>query len=454
MWAVEYKHIGMVELFLGQADIEPDTVIKDGRTVFSFAAELGNEGAVKLLLGRRDVNPHSKDKNCRTPLSFAAARGQEGVVKLLLERGDVDPNSPDSHGRTPLSFAAEWGQEGVVKLLLERGDIDPNSSADNGRTPFSFVAQRFRDLCSLAPRYEDVMKLLQERGGGDPNSPDSNGRTLVSFAAGKGMEGLVKLLLGRGDVDPNSSDNDGRTPLSFAAEYGQKGVVKLLLERGDVDPSLSDNNGRTPFSFASGIFRELNHFRRRFSLSQVYECLMKLPLKRGGGDPNSPDSNRRTPLTDVPKGVRGCVANLLSGTIIPYCEPSGTADRMPACIAGENASLGEATHPLTPTEHTSLNTIDDQPFSAFISYPVLSGPPLGQPLRLIQSPPDRLCSPPDPPAYIPTSASSSAFPFFLRSLILFIFLYLALMICDGYRDFLKLLQVISLAWPWFIQGFE
>jgi len=443
MWAVKYKNIGMVELFLGQEDIEPDTVIKDGRTVFSFAAELGNEDAVKLLLGRRDVNHDSKDSDGRTPLSFAAELGQGGVVKLLLERGDVDPNSRDSHGRTPLSFAAEWGREGVVKLLLERGDTDPNSSANNGRTPFSFVAQRFRDLFSLAPRYEDVMKLLLERGGGDPNSPDSNGRTLVSFAAGKGRERLVKLLLGRGDVDPNSSGNYGRTPLSFAAGNGRKGVVKLLLERGDVDPNLSDNNGRTPFSFACGIFREPNHFRRRFSLSQIYEGLMKLPLKRGGGGPNSPDSNSPEPLSNVGMGGRGGVSSLLSGSIIPYCEPSGTADRMPACIAGENASLGEATHPLTPTEHTPLNTIDDQLFGAFISYPAPYYPPLPY-LRLIQPPPEQLYSPPHPPAPILTSGSSSAFPFFLRSLILFIFLYLALMICDGYRDSLELLYVISL----------
>jgi len=87
MWAVEYKNMGMVELFLEQEDIGPDTVTNDGRTVFSFAAEQGNEDAVKLLLGRRDVNLDSRNSSGRTPISFAAGRGHGGVVKLLLESG-------------------------------------------------------------------------------------------------------------------------------------------------------------------------------------------------------------------------------------------------------------------------------------------------------------------------------------------------------------------------------
>jgi len=55
MWAVRYGHYGVVELLLEQADIRPNMVIRDGRTVFSFAAESGNERAVKLLLECGDV---------------------------------------------------------------------------------------------------------------------------------------------------------------------------------------------------------------------------------------------------------------------------------------------------------------------------------------------------------------------------------------------------------------
>ena len=119
MWAIRYKKDRVVELLLGKVDIRPDVVIRDGRTVLSFAAELGSEGAAKLLLERGGVNPDSKDDDGRTPLSFAAEGGHEGVVKLLLERGDVNPNPSDKHGRTPSSYATMMGREGVVKLLSE-----------------------------------------------------------------------------------------------------------------------------------------------------------------------------------------------------------------------------------------------------------------------------------------------------------------------------------------------
>jgi len=437
MWAVEYENIRMVELFLEQEDIEPDTVIKDGRTVFSFAAELGNEDAVKLLLGRRDINPNSKDKNCRTPLSFAAERGQEGVVNLLLERGDVDPNSSDHNGRTPFSFAAQRFRE----------------------------LNSFQDFFSLPPRYEGVMKQLLEQGG-DPNSPDSNGRTLLSFAAGKGGEGLVKLLLGRGDVDPNSSDSSGRTPLSFAAEYGQETVVRLLLELGDVDPNLSDNTGRTPLSFAAEYGQEDvvklllgrgdvdpnssdNNGQTPLSRATKWgqEGVLKLLLERRDANPDSPNSNDQKPKSYPIMKDREVVGRSLSGSRIPDCESSEAADRIPTSVTGGNVSLGEVTDPFTLTEYSPLRIIGGPSLGAFISCPVVSGTHLGHPLRLIQSPQDQSYSLSDPPAAISTSGSSSAFPFFLRSLILFTFLFLALIICDGYGDSLELLQAIHPAWP-------
>ena len=49
-WAIRYGHYRVVELLLEQADIRPNVVIQDGRTLFSFAAESGNERAMKLLL--------------------------------------------------------------------------------------------------------------------------------------------------------------------------------------------------------------------------------------------------------------------------------------------------------------------------------------------------------------------------------------------------------------------
>ena len=41
MWAIRYGNDRMVELLLEQGDIRPDMVTHNGRTAFSFAAELG-----------------------------------------------------------------------------------------------------------------------------------------------------------------------------------------------------------------------------------------------------------------------------------------------------------------------------------------------------------------------------------------------------------------------------
>ena len=192
MWAVRYGNDRVVELLLGQRDIQPDVAIRGGRAVFSFAAELGNEGAVKLFLECEGVNLNSLDSDGRSPLSYAAAGRHESVLKLLLERQNVDPNSSDSSGRTPLSFAASEGHEWAVELLLGHKDVKPNLS-------------------------------------------DSNGQTPLSLAASRGDEGVVKLLLGRRDVDPNLPDRKNRTPLSYAASNRHQGVAKLLQERGSVN---------------------------------------------------------------------------------------------------------------------------------------------------------------------------------------------------------------------------
>ena len=316
MWAIEYNNKGTTELFLEQEGIEPDTIIKGGRTVFSFAAELGNKDAVELLLKHRDVNPDSTDGNGRTPLSFAAERGREGVVKLLLERSNVNPDSPDRNGRTPLSFAAGEGQESVVKLLLECGDINSDLTDSYNRTPLSFAAERGR---------EGVVKLLLERGDVNPDSPGGDGRTPLSFAAGEGQEGVLKLLLERGDVGPDSPDGNGRTPLSFAAERGQEGVVKRLLKRGDVSPNLPDGNGRTPLWFSAkrgeeGVVKQLlarsdvdpnspdgsGRTPLSFAVERGHEGVLKLLLARGDVDPNLQDDNGRTPLSLVAEKHWNC----------------------------------------------------------------------------------------------------------------------------------------------------
>ena len=70
-----------------------------GNTPLAWAVGNGHEAIVKLLLGQDDIAPNKLDKEGRTPLFLAACNGHEGVVKILLGRDDVDPNKSDRYDR-------------------------------------------------------------------------------------------------------------------------------------------------------------------------------------------------------------------------------------------------------------------------------------------------------------------------------------------------------------------
>ena len=218
-WAAQNGHEGVVEILLGQGEVNPDKPDHDGRTPLSHAAGNGHEGVVKVLLGRGGVSPDKPDKWGQTPLSHVAQHGHEEVVKILLGWKEVNPDQPDSDGRTPLSHAARHGHEGVVKILLGREQVSPDKPDKWGLTPLS------RAACS---GYEEVVKILLGREEVNPNKSDGDGRTPLWYAARNEYKGVVKILLGREEVNPDKPDNDGRKPLWYAARHGRKRVVVLL----------------------------------------------------------------------------------------------------------------------------------------------------------------------------------------------------------------------------------
>ena len=241
-WAAQNGHSGVVEILLGQGEINPDKPDNFGQTPLSHAAGNGHEGVVKVLLEREEVGPDKPDKFGLTPLSHAAGNGHEGVVKVLLGREEVDPSKPDWRGQTPLSYAAGIGREGVVKILLGREEVNPDKPNNSGRTPLLHAAEN---------GHEGVVKILLRREEVNPDKPDWRGRTPLSFAAMNGHEGVVKILLGREEVDLDKLDKFGRTPFSYAASHGHEGVVKILLGREEINPDKPDGGYRTPLWWAT-----------------------------------------------------------------------------------------------------------------------------------------------------------------------------------------------------------
>ncbi|RYC58665.1 hypothetical protein CHU98_g7543 [Xylaria longipes] len=120
-----------------------------GRTVLSWAAEIGSEQAVKVLL-HNGVEPDSSDLNNRTPLSWAAESGNLAVVRQLLSqietsglipmkgRQTVNSKSKDKNW-TPLWYAALGGHVNVIKTLLEDG-ANPLVEDNEGRNLMKYLA--------------------------------------------------------------------------------------------------------------------------------------------------------------------------------------------------------------------------------------------------------------------------------------------------------------------------
>jgi ankyrin repeat protein len=88
---------------------------------------------VKMLLARSDVKADLEDKDGRTLLSWAAQMGHDAVVKSLLKSGKVDADSEDEDGRTPMLWAAESRHVAVVQLLLEGAPISSERIRLTGR---------------------------------------------------------------------------------------------------------------------------------------------------------------------------------------------------------------------------------------------------------------------------------------------------------------------------------
>ena len=219
------SYFGIVELVAALIELGcHDLNLGDfcGRTALILAAQEGHEDVVNILLGQKEVNPNKENNFGLTPLTYATLGGHEDVVKILLGWEEVNPDKPDNDGRTPLWYAATYGLEGVVKILLGREEVDPDKPDNDGRTPLSHAT---------IGGFEGVVKILLGREKVNPDKPDNNGRTPLWYAAWLGHEGVVAILLEREEVHPNKLDHEGQTPLMLATRRGWRGVIALLESR-------------------------------------------------------------------------------------------------------------------------------------------------------------------------------------------------------------------------------
>lgn len=285
-----------------------------GRTLLSWAAQVGHEAAVRRLVSMPHVDVNISEDNHHRPLSWAAEKGHETIVQIMLNNGAaVDYSEPFTlafenghrelairlidryiealgqetedrvftfalswaarmgllsrvsllvpmfHNRPDLSQPLEWAARGghtdIVRYLLDQGGEISSKGADYS---WQDPGQLSR---AVVKGHEDVVELLLERGA-DPNGEESDeGLRPLGRAANKGQLSIARLLLKHG-ADPNkpqtsrkasySLDRDeSRPPLVIAAARGHLAVVELLLANG-ADPVWEANSAGWLDTFSSG----------------------------------------------------------------------------------------------------------------------------------------------------------------------------------------------------------
>jgi hypothetical protein len=115
--AIRERSSKVIDVLLGDQNIDVDLSDKNGETPLMMASIDGNLPLVKTL-----VTDHKAllDHIGWTPLHYACAKGQLEVAQFLITNGAI-VDSMSLGNTTPLMMAVQSGNEQLVKLLLDKG---------------------------------------------------------------------------------------------------------------------------------------------------------------------------------------------------------------------------------------------------------------------------------------------------------------------------------------------
>jgi ankyrin repeat protein len=258
-----------------------------GRTPLLCAASRGSPKTVKIILEaiKNIANSRGQEleaaeaamsllnsslvENGRTSLSVAAEEGHDEVIELLLEAG-ASVTLADRSGRTPIFYAARFGRLGAetIKALAQ-------ASGGNDALEWGDAVHLWSPLHTAVwhGHVQVVQSLLDANAS--PSIVDSEGKSALHEAACLGSYGhqmsrkksgqssrqdeetkrldIVRLLLESRRCRVNQGDAYGCTPLWYAVAGGWTMAVEALLDHGtSFDPgdlpSLPNKARRGPAS--------------------------------------------------------------------------------------------------------------------------------------------------------------------------------------------------------------
>ena len=114
--ATRERSLKVIDVLLGDQNIDVDLSDKNGETPLMMASIDGNLPLVKTL-----VIDHKAqlDHIGWTPLHYACAKGQLEVAQFLITNGAI-VDSMSLGNTTPLMMAVQSGNEKLIKLLLDK----------------------------------------------------------------------------------------------------------------------------------------------------------------------------------------------------------------------------------------------------------------------------------------------------------------------------------------------
>jgi ankyrin repeat domain-containing protein 50 len=223
--AVGSCQLAVTKLLVTRKDTDVNMTDRDGSPPLFWAVGSKSRkedlALLEYLISEPRLDIAKRDRRGRTILSWAAEMGTCDAIQILLEssRPDIqsllDDSGDSDRGWTPLSWAAYNGHLEVVKMLCLTKRID---------TQLASVDKRGQNVVSLAAdrNHEDIIKLLAEFYPQGLDCPEESGRTPLSCAmwGNPNNAETVRVLLKTGFVDVNKKAHNGRTPLAYAAAVG------------------------------------------------------------------------------------------------------------------------------------------------------------------------------------------------------------------------------------------
>jgi len=141
--ACSQGHVLVVEILLGQEDLDVNRRHHHGYTPFALGCANGNTAVVRLLLNNPRVDINLRSTAGYTALFWAAAKGHVHTIMDLIASGrDLDLGEPGNDTADAIAASKRRGKSSVA-ALLERFIRDPD------RTRFE-VRKELGDLRPLA----------------------------------------------------------------------------------------------------------------------------------------------------------------------------------------------------------------------------------------------------------------------------------------------------------------